>query len=232
MTDLIGAGALLGSTLKLFNELGDCQTKQWISDHLDYQNADWCLIWPFARKGGGYAQFSRSSILVHRLMCEYRNGPPPSPSHHAAHSCERGHDGCVNPNHLSWKTPSENQLDRYRDADLQPSRKLTYDQVISIRALKGLEPSDITAARFNVHESNIRLIQAGKTWKNPPKNVLSEEQVNQVRTKPYVKTASQWAQELGVNIKVIRSVRQFATYKYYKAPNAADRASQLQTKGE
>lgn len=45
-------------------------------------------------------------------MCQKAHGDPPSPKHDAAHSCGRGHEGCVNPNHLSWKTKKQNQADR------------------------------------------------------------------------------------------------------------------------
>lgn len=208
------------SLLDLFNEVSDCMSKRWVLDHFDYPHSDYCLIWPFGRKGGGYADFSGKNILVHRLMCEYRNGPAPSSEHQAAHSCERGHDGCVNQHHLSWKTPSGNQLDRFRDGALKPSQKLTPEQALMIRNLKGLEPAEVTAARFQVHESNVRLIQAGKTWRKLPRATLTREQVDQIRTKPYTKTAKQWAEELGVSAKVITRARQFETYKYYEAPTA------------
>jgi hypothetical protein len=52
------------------------------------------------------------TLYAHRLMCQLAHGDPPTPDHIAAHSCGRGHEGCVNPNHLSWKTYSENELDK------------------------------------------------------------------------------------------------------------------------
>lgn len=49
--------------------------------------------------------------LVARIMCEWRNGPPPSRAHEAGHICPDGENHrCVNPRHLVWMTRSENEL--------------------------------------------------------------------------------------------------------------------------
>lgn len=49
-------------------------------------------------------------INVTRLVCEAVWGPAPSPDHHAGHTCPDGENcRCVNPNHLRWMTPEENQ---------------------------------------------------------------------------------------------------------------------------
>jgi len=92
--------------------------EQWLDDHKGYQH-DYCLIWPFAREsrvGRGIigSNGSGRSQWAHRVMCEMVNGPPPTPKHQAAHTCGNGDQGCVNPNHLKWRTNSENQLERYR----------------------------------------------------------------------------------------------------------------------
>jgi len=145
--------------------LGQGPGATWIRANLGFPYKDWCLIWPFSRSQTGYAMIGEGNIRVHRVMCEHRHGPAPSPNHYAAHSCDRGHDGCVNPWHLDWKTPSENQLDRYKGGEILPARKLTADEARQIRDLKGLQPILETAAKFNISESNVRLIQAGKTWR-------------------------------------------------------------------
>src|SRR5687768_13005961 len=44
-----------------------------------------CLFWPFSRRQNGYAQLNQRS--VHRMVCEEKHGPPPTPRHQAAHSC-------------------------------------------------------------------------------------------------------------------------------------------------
>ncbi len=76
-----------------------------------------CLIWPFFRDpDGGYGRlgYLGESHYAHRLMCRLANGPPPTDIHEACHSCGLGHEGCIHPKHLSWKTPSGNHLDRRR----------------------------------------------------------------------------------------------------------------------
>jgi hypothetical protein len=69
-----------------------------------------CLFWPYARFGNGYAELKQT--LAHRLVCEHVHGPAPTLEHEAAHECGKGHLGCVNPRHLSWKTHKENEADK------------------------------------------------------------------------------------------------------------------------
>lgn len=82
---------------------------------LQYRGEE-CLIWPFAKTGGGYANIYRDGAnqVVSRIVCEAKNGPAPSPEHHAAHTCHCGHIGCVTWGHLEWQTPAENLADRPR----------------------------------------------------------------------------------------------------------------------
>lgn len=138
---------------------------RWLREHVGYQK-DWCLIWPFACGQSGYGQFWSEGKVhrAHRYMCQARHGRPPTPKHQAAHSC--GNTKCINPNHLSWKTASENQFDRHSHGTFYGRReRLTLKQAADIRAAKGAEPTTITANRHSVTEANIRQIQAGKTWK-------------------------------------------------------------------
>lgn len=146
--------------------LGNKQQHQiWIRDHLDYPHKEWCLIWPFPTTNKGYGTFMRDGKkhYVHRVMCEAMNGPPPTPRHQAAHSCNRGHEGCVNPHHMSWKTRSENM--RHSSEMLGP-HKLQPEQAREIRTLKGVEPTHVTAQRFGVRQCTIEHIQQGRTWTN------------------------------------------------------------------
>jgi hypothetical protein len=75
--------------------------------HVSYQGED-CLTWPFSRFGYGTIYGHKHA---HRVMCELAYGPAPSPRHQVAHSCGKGHEGCVNPRHLRWATPKENSAD-------------------------------------------------------------------------------------------------------------------------
>lgn len=133
---------------------------------------DECVIWPLCRlahTGYGIVSIDGETYYASRIMCELAKGPPPSPDHESAHSCNKGHDGCVNPRHLSWKTHSGNQLDRRANGTSgkrSPLRhKLTPEQVAEIRSLKGIETQAVIAARFGVSRENICIIQGGKSWK-------------------------------------------------------------------
>lgn len=111
--------------------------QQWITDHIDHQE-NCCLIWPFAKDKSGYGRFG--SGLAHRAMCSASHGSPPSARSDAAHSCNNGHLGCVNPKHLRWATRAENEADKILNkTDNRGSRhgmsKLNEAQVIEIRSL-------------------------------------------------------------------------------------------------
>jgi hypothetical protein len=190
---------------------GPGKSTQWIAAHLDHANGDWCLIWPFAWKEGGYPIGGRRpQFTVHRLMCEYRHGPPPSPKHHSAHECRRGTQGCVNPMHVSWKTPAENQRDRN---DACGRRKLTVQEVDEIREIGDRERPIELAKRFGVSLPNIKLILAGKTWRfSNQRHVFTPDEVVAIRNHPG--NAPQAAQELGFAVSAVRRIRQRVSYAW------------------
>lgn len=134
--------------------------------------SDDCLIWPFARSGNGYGQITvdGKKVNVHRHTCIVANGEPPTPRHEASHSCGNGHKGCVNPRHLSWKTPSENQMDRVlhgtsNRGERQWKSKLTQADVRSIRRLFGAgQTNPEIAEKFEVSTSAIWMIRVGLSW--------------------------------------------------------------------
>lgn len=185
---------------------GNSPVMNWIKDHLDYPHKDYCLIWPFAGCNHGYPAFVREGKkhYVTRFICQQKNGPPPSPDHHAAHSCNRGHEGCVNHHHLSWKTRSENLL--HSTAELK--RRLRPEQVQEIRDLKGLESRQVTASRFGVRECTVKDIQAGRTWKvgAPGKYFFTEDQVRKIRSIQGTRTAIEVADEYKVSRHIIYKI--------------------------
>lgn len=137
---------------------------------------DECLIWPFARSVG-YARIRIDGKChnVSRLVCEMTNGAPPTDTHQAAHSCGNGHLGCVNPMHLRWATPAENNADRFlHDTVLfgedAPGAKLSEDQVREIQALKGKRPQIRIAKDFGISAGHVSYIQNQKTWRHLTKD--------------------------------------------------------------
>lgn len=184
---------------------GDSPIMNWLRDHIDYPHKDYCLIWPFTRTFG-YGGFVRngSRIPAHRYICELKNGPPPSDIHQAAHSCHRGTDGCVNPHHLRWKTPSENML----EAPSRPKLKLCLDQAMEIRSLKGLEPNAATADRFGVTECTIRDIQDGRTWsyKRRLSKGFRDREIQSIRSMKGIKSAKELAAQYDVSANAIYKI--------------------------
>lgn len=194
---------------------GNSPLMAWIRDHLSYDK-DYCLIWPFARNSGGYGVFNRASThtYAHRYICELVHGPCPE-GLQAAHSCGRGHDGCVNPRHLSWKTPTENQYDR-TDRN-GPLRKLSAEDAQAIRDVTNLEHVAITAERFGVTEATIRQIQSGKTWRKDRRveRMLTTEEVQYIRANVRRHgDQTRIAREMGLSGTVIYRVIKRETYKY------------------
>lgn len=152
----------------------------WLIQRIGHTGDD-CVIWPFACCTPGYGtfQYRKKKHMAHRWMCEQTNGPAPE-NQHAAHSC--GNRRCVNPKHVSWKTQSDNQLDRRGHGTNNKTRmKITAIQADQIRKLKGIETSIQTAARYGVTESNVRLIQDGKTWGKRVLEFWTLEEDNRIR---------------------------------------------------
>lgn len=131
--------------------------------------SDDCLIWPFSR--GGYPKMSHEGkrLFVHRLVCEARHGPPPTKRHQAAHTCGKGHEGCVNPKHLRWATVRENVADTITHGtrnrgERHGAAKLTEDQVREIRALKGRYTQKEVADMFSVSAAAVSDIMRRTNW--------------------------------------------------------------------
>lgn len=141
---------------------------KWVEAHKDYPGDD-CLIWPFHRTPDGYASWNvnKRGTKVHAFMCQHKNGPKPSPRHHAAHECGNGRRGCVNPNHLSWKTPKENEGDKKRHGTVARGENhgmaiLTEERAKAIRCAPGKQ-RDI-AAQYGVAQGTVWNIKNGRTW--------------------------------------------------------------------
>lgn len=158
--DPLGGGTSNGELLRYFNDV--------VAPYLGED----CLIWPYSRAGNKYGEVrvAGKRNLVHRLVCERRHGPPPTPDHQAAHLCGKGHEGCVNPRHVVWKTPAENTADRlvhgtHNRGERHARVKLTEAGVLEIRRrLAAGETQAAIAADVGVTHSAISSIAIRKNW--------------------------------------------------------------------
>jgi len=143
---------------------------KWLEQHKDYRG-DQCLIWPFGKDHNGYGllKYGAHHTGAHRVMCILAHGEPPEDMTDAAHSCGKGHTGCVHPQHLVWKTRKANHADKvehgtHNRGERQHMAKLTEDDVLHIRAMKGKVLQRELAAEYGVGQMQICRIQAGKNW--------------------------------------------------------------------
>lgn len=130
-----------------------------------------CLRWPYAKmtKGYGVLEMDGQRWNASRLVCTLVHGAPPTHEHVAAHSCGKGHLGCVNPRHLGWKTPVENEADKVQHGTLRigarnPQSKLTEQDVREIRLLVPTMRQCDIARKFGVTEKAIEALRRGRTW--------------------------------------------------------------------
>lgn len=132
---------------------------QWIVAHVAYSEDD-CLVWPFSRDPQGYGHLGLNGKLwkAYRLMCVLAHGEPPTNQHVASHTCGNGHTGCTNPRHLSWKTNSENQLERTAHGRRLPEhnrRKLTPQQKLAVQGLRGTMSIREIASQFGIKRGTV-----------------------------------------------------------------------------
>lgn len=127
---------------------------------------DGCLHWPYARDNNGYGKVFWNGKLAYasRVVCERANGPPPDAQSEAAHSCGMGHEGCIAPWHLSWKSRVENLRDKGPHGTA--AIKLTEADVREIRALRPALSYAKIAERFGIHASSAHAAATGRTWQH------------------------------------------------------------------
>lgn len=202
------------------NRSGEGKAYAFLMEHASDEDGE-CLIFPFFRDpDSGYGRLSHHGDLLyaHREMCKLVNGPPPSDIHEASHSCGCGHDGCIHPKHLSWKTPSENQLDRSGHGTATTNEfgsrgKLTYEQMAEIAALKGTEPQRVTAKRYGVHFETISRLQRKPLPVRKIRRPFTPAEVIEIRTIGYSMSLADLATRFDTNAAAVHRIRIGQTYK-------------------
>lgn len=145
--------------------------EQWVKEHLSYSE-EGCLTWPFARGRDGRGRINNvEHPQAHRYICFLVNGPAPSLIHEAAHSCGKGHEGCVHPKHLRWATPVENAADKVihgtqSKGETHHTAKLTQEDVTLIKEMRGQMSNREIGDMFGVHSETISDIYKGVTWRD------------------------------------------------------------------
>lgn len=154
--------------------------RNWMDRHVAYHGDD-CLNWPFAKNWNGYGilKYKDRITYAHRVMCELAHGEALSDRHVAAHQCGRGQNGCVNPRHLKWKTPAENQHDRKMHGTSNPTKTWNRQKSIisaevrhQIIGLKGKKNQREIAALFGISYQHVSLIQRG--LRRQPQRILTQ----------------------------------------------------------
>ncbi len=128
---------------------------------------DECLTWPFATTNGGRPSIRGENAC--RVVCKMAHGEPPTPKHQAAHSCGKGHEGCVNGKHLRWATVKENMADKYIHntmvrGDRIHTAVLNEDDVRAIRVAHQYMQITQLARWYGVNRKTIYGVVNGTYW--------------------------------------------------------------------
>ncbi len=125
-----------------------------------------CLEWTGSLNVGGYGMTSAYGKLwtTHRLALELEGVDVTG--HLVLHSCDN--PACCNPAHLRTGTQADNMREmvsrgRSTRGSKNPKAKLTEQQVLEIRAIRGMTYKAI-ADRYNTCPTRISRIMNRKSW--------------------------------------------------------------------
>lgn len=137
------------------------------------QDCNECIIWPFsvnAATGYGQTKIDGVTTTPHRAALIIKSGLNPGRGVHAAHAPEICHNRmCINPNHLRWATPLENERDKEKDGTKLTGINvhnaiLTADQVLRIRS--DTRKNKPLATEMGVGVNIVENVRYGKTYKD------------------------------------------------------------------
>ena len=137
---------------------------------IPYRGDD-CLPWPFSTDLSGYGKVRYNGVAqrVNGIVCEMTHGPAPTAGHEVAHSCGKGADGCCAPQHLSWKTHTENEADKrihgtLREGERHARARLKNEQVREIRFLSRTMKQKDIAALYGILQSQVSEVVNRRTY--------------------------------------------------------------------
>lgn len=130
---------------------------------LNYKG-DACFFWPFltSNRHRPCMYFRGRIIGVSRAVCMLAHGEPERPDMEAAHSCAKGHLGCVNPAHLRWATKIENLAERGQLV----GRRIVLSAPIAREIRASVTSVVELAERYGVTVRTVSRIRNGHSWKN------------------------------------------------------------------
>lgn len=129
-----------------------------------------CRLWTGLADEGGYGRVRVAGAptgAAHRIALWAATGDM-LPGLYVLHSCDT--PACINPDHLSWGTPTANAIEREErgrgGARRRVATKLCHEDALEIRRrhADGESRGDLAAA-FGVTASCVDHVTAGRTWK-------------------------------------------------------------------
>lgn len=130
-----------------------------------------CILWTGAKGEFGHGNIWAGGRLegVHRVAWALSHGPVPA-GLCVLHRCDV--PACVNIEHLFLGTKGDNAADMAakgrasrRPGEHAPRAKLTEEQVLEIRRLRGIVSQQALAHRYGVTKTAVRYAQIGRNWK-------------------------------------------------------------------
>jgi hypothetical protein len=130
-------------------------------------DTDDCILWPFntGKVGYGFLKFEdQRNVPAHRAALMLATGQRPDRRLHAAHDPEKCQSKlCVNPKHLRWASPSENERDKFRDGSYRIHNALFSDE--QVRFIRSSTARGVDLAKmFNTGRAVICSIRKRRTY--------------------------------------------------------------------
>lgn len=127
-----------------------------------------CWLWQHACGSDGYARARHQYTLeyVHRMLLAHRLGRPLTEQ--ANHTCNRGHEGCINPAHLYEGDHKQNIQDAVRAGNHFGYNRRAFDRDTAREVMRLYQKGGvgylILARQFGVSKDTIRDLVKGKTY--------------------------------------------------------------------